>query len=459
MAVAVISGSGQKLMPTTERHAARLLKKGKAAVYRYRPIFTIRLTERMSGKTQPVEYASDTGYQHVGISIKSEKHEYVHAQYDMLIGEKERHDKCRKYRRKRRNRLRYRQPRFDNRKATKPKGWLAPSLQHRVDNQIRLFEQYSAVMPVTTATFEMGKFDTQLLQAVADGTKLPEGKDYQHGSRYLFQTERAAVFCRDDHKCQICGRSADDGAILYTHHIGFWMNPPYRSNRIGNLLTVCDRCHTAKNHKPSGALWGIMPKATDLASATYMSSVRWRMYEGLVLTHPEIDIHIQYGAKTAVVRKERHIAKSHANDAYCIGRFRPVHRCRQTLSVKKRRNNRILSRFCDAKYIDIRDGKQKSGSQLSCGRTNRRESRRTEKNERIFRGRKCSKGRDAIRRQHYPYQAGDHVIAGGRIRVIKALHGGGKNAEFINDGLQPKSMAVSRLKTIYREGGWSFRPD
>ena len=83
MAVAVISGSGQKLMPTTERHAARLLKKGKAVIYRYRPIFTIRLTERMSGKTQPVEYASDTGYQHVGISIKSEKHEYVHAQYDM----------------------------------------------------------------------------------------------------------------------------------------------------------------------------------------------------------------------------------------------------------------------------------------------------------------------------------------------------------------------------------------
>lgn len=199
-----------------------------------------------------------------------------------------------------------------------------------------------------------------------------------------------------------------------------------------------------------------MPKETDLAAATYMSSVRWHMYEGLVLTHPEIDIHIQYGAKTAVVRRERHIAKSHANDAYCIGRFRPAHRCRPTVSVKKRRNNRILSKFYDAKYIDIRDGEKKSGSQLSCGRTNRRESRRTEKNKRIFRGQKCSKGRNAIRRQHYPYQPGDHVIAGGRIRVIKGLHGHGKNAEFINDGLLPKSMAVSRLKTIYREGGWSY---
>lgn len=338
MAVAVISGSGQKLMPTTERHAARLLRKGKAVIYRYRPVFTIRLTERMSGKTQQVEYASDTGYQHVGISIKSEKHEYVHAQYDMLIGEKERHDKCRKYRRTRRNRLRYRKARFNNRKASKPEGWLAPSFQHRVDNQIRLFEQYSAVIPVTTATFEMEKFDTQLLQAVADGTELPEGKDYQHGSRYLFQTERAAVFCRDDHTCQICGRSADDGAVLHTHHIGFWMNPPYRSNRIRNLLTVCDRCHTAKNHKPGGALWGIMPKATDLASATYMSSVRWHMYKRLVLTHPEIDIHIQYGAKTAVIRRERHIAKSHANDAYCIGKFRP-----NTAAKRNAKNTKFLT--------------------------------------------------------------------------------------------------------------------
>ena len=50
-------------------------------------------------------------------------------------------------------------------------------------------------------------------------------------------------------------------------------------------------------------------------------------------------------------------------------------------------------------------------------------------------------------------------MAGGRLRVIKGLHGGGKYAEFINDGLQPKSMAVTRLKTVYKEGGWSFRPD
>ena len=84
MSVAVISKSGIRLMPTSEYRARHLLKLGKAVIEQYRPIFTIRLTEREDGDIQLIEYASDTGYQHVGVSIKSEKHEFVHAQYDML---------------------------------------------------------------------------------------------------------------------------------------------------------------------------------------------------------------------------------------------------------------------------------------------------------------------------------------------------------------------------------------
>ena len=65
MAVAVISKTGQKLMPTSERHVTRLLKSSKAVIEQYRPIFTIRLTERKRGKTQPIEYASEIGRAHV----------------------------------------------------------------------------------------------------------------------------------------------------------------------------------------------------------------------------------------------------------------------------------------------------------------------------------------------------------------------------------------------------------
>lgn len=460
MAVAIISKTGQRLMPTSERHAAKLLKSGKAVIEQYRPIFTIRLTKRKRGKTQPIEYASDTGYQHVGVSIKSEKHEYVHRQYDMLANETERHNNCHKCRETRRNRLRYRKPRFNNRKSKQTKGEvLAPSLQHRADNQTRLFGNFCNVMPITTATFEMGKFDTQLLQAIADGKPLPQGKDYQHGSKYLYQTTRVAVFGRDHYTCQICGRSIKDGAILHTHHIGFWMEPAYRSNRIGNLLTVCEKCHTAKNHKPGGKLWDIKPKVSNLAGATYMSSVRWHMYYALVLAHPEVEIHIQYGAKTAVTRKERHIEKTHANDAYCIGIFHPLHRCREERFVKKRRNSRILSKFYDAKYVDIRDGKKKSGAQLSCGRTKRNENRYSAKNERIFHGKKCSAGRVAVRKRHYQIQAGDIVLVNNTYRIVLGLHSAGKTAEFVKDNHLPKSASTAKLSIHKKKGGWALLPN
>ncbi|MDD5851397.1 MAG: RNA-guided endonuclease IscB [Galactobacillus timonensis] len=450
MSVAVLSSTGRKLMPTSNYRARKLLKGHRATIECYRPIFTIRLTDRAEGETQPIEYACDTGYQHVGVSIKSEKHEFVHAQYDMLSDETERYNNCRQYRRSRRNRKRYRKARFNNR--SKKNKDMAPSLRHRKENQNRLFESFCKVMPITTATFEMGKFDTQLLQAIADGKPLPEGKDYQRGNKYLFQTEREAVFARDNYTCQVCGKSVKDDVVLHTHHVGFWKN--YRSNRISNLLTVCGHCHTAKNHKPGGKLWGLEPKNTNLASATYMSTVRWAMYRELVLMHPEIDINIQYGAKTSVTRKSLHLSKTHANDAYCIGSLHPKHRTAEAVYQKKRRNNRILAKFYDAKYIDVRDGKKKSGAVLSCGRTNRRESRWSDKNRRIFRGKKCSRGRVSVRKVRYAYQPGDTVIfRNQKVSVVGAQHYG--QYVSLNGG---KSAKTSDLICMKKEGGWHFRP-
>ena len=450
MSVAVLSSTGRKLMPTSNYRARKLLKSKRAVIECYRPFFTIRLTDREEGNTQPIEYACDTGYQHVGVSIKSEKHEFVHAQYDMLSDETERHNDCRKCRRTRRNRLRYRKPRFDNR--SKKNKEMAPSLRHRKENQIRLFESFCKVMPITSAAFEMGKFDTQLLQAIADKKPLPKGKDYQRGSKYLYQTEREAVFGRDHYTCQVCGKSVKDGVILHTHHIGFWKG--YRSNRISNLLTVCEHCHTAKNHQPGGKLWGLEPKSTNLAPATYMSTVRWAMYRDLVLTHPELDIYFQYGAKTAVTRKSLHLAKTHANDAYCVGSLHPRHRSTELVYQKKRRNNRILAKFYDAKYIDIRDGEKKSGSALSCGRTNRRESRRSDKNQRIYRGKKCSSGRTSVRKKRYSYQPGDAILFRSQRFTVNGAHCNGTRV-ILNTG---KSVKMADLTCIKMEGGWCFLP-
>ena len=72
MAVAVLSSTQQRLMPTSPYRARKLLRAGKAEIFFHQP-FTIRLTKRADGEVQPVELCMDTGYQHIGISVKSNK--------------------------------------------------------------------------------------------------------------------------------------------------------------------------------------------------------------------------------------------------------------------------------------------------------------------------------------------------------------------------------------------------
>jgi hypothetical protein len=63
------------------------------------------------------------------------------------------------------------------------------------------------------------------------------------------------------------------------------------------------------------------------------------------------------------------LAKTHANDAYAMGEFHPKHRHQEEHFKKRRRNNRVLSKFYDAKYLDVRDHTIKKGDQLGCNRT------------------------------------------------------------------------------------------
>lgn len=106
-------------MPTIRLGKVRhLLKDGKAKIIKHHP-FTIQLLYDSETNIQPIEICEDVGYNYIGISVKSQSHEYVSVQYDTLQDEKDCHDSCRKMRRIRRNRLRYRKPRFDNRKRNK----------------------------------------------------------------------------------------------------------------------------------------------------------------------------------------------------------------------------------------------------------------------------------------------------------------------------------------------------
>ena len=450
MTIFVIAKDGTKLMPTHNvKKVRKLLRTGRAVICKYKP-FTIKLNYDSKKCTQPIEFKEDAGYQNVGVSACSAKHEYISETRILLKDEVEKHNDCLKYRRTRRNRLRYRKPRFNNRTHSKKSGWLAPSIKNKMDQHLKVFEIYNSVMPITSVVIEVAQFDTQVLKSVQDGAPLPSGTDYQHDERYGYDTLREAVFARDGYKCTCCKKSAiKDNVILRVHHLGYWKND--RTNRLSNLATVCTKCHTSKNHKPNGILYGLSPITKNMSASAFMNSVRYQIVDQIKTKYPNLQVFITFGALTKRTRINRNLEKTHANDAYCMGEYHPLHRAHTITYQKRRRNNRILEKFYDSKFLDTRDNTTKSGSQLSCGRTNRQESRNSSKNERIYRGQKLSKGRRSIRRRRYELRPGDLVIHNGSRFEVAGVHNNGTRVILKQNG---KSVAINKIKLVRHISGW-----
>jgi len=147
-----------------------------------------------------------------------------------------------------------------------------------------------------------------------------------------------------------------------------------------------------------------------------MNIVRWMMKDRFkAFGRP---VRITYGSVTKRNRLTMKIGKTHANDAYCIGRFFPKHRCPETHVAKRRRNERCLEKFNDAQYIDSRDGTQKSGKDLSCGWTKRSEPRQGDADLRMFRREKVSPGHRSVRQKRYDIRPGEQVLYKNRRYVV-----------------------------------------
>lgn len=451
MAVFVISKSGERLMPTTRYGKVKhMLKDGRAVIYQRHP-FTIQLQYETTTYTQPMELCMDTGYQNIGVSIKSPSQEYISEQYILLPDEKERHDDKRKYRRTRRNKLRYRAPRFNNRR--RKESWLAPSLKNKADRHVDIAEKYLTVAPIDNIVLEMGQFDPVVLEAIDKGLPLPSGLDYQYGPMYGVNTLREAVFQRDHYTCKICQRSTfKDDAILHAHHMLFWKG--IHRDKVGELIAVCERCHTPPNHKSGGKLWGLLPKdyVKGYPEAAFMNTVRWYIYNTVKTRFGSIaTVKMTYGAATKESRITLGLEKSHTNDAYAMGNFHPVQRAETKVFQKRRRNNRILSKFYDAKYIDARDGTKKSGAELFNGRINRNHKKDSE-NLHQYRQRKVSKGRTATRTQRYAIQPGDMVIYQNK----RYITGGCQHyGQYITLQDVKKSVNIKNITLLRHKGGWS----
>lgn len=313
--VYVLSLNGQPLMPT-KRHGLvrRLLKSDRAKVIQRCP-FTIQLLYETGEETQPVVLGVDAGSKHVGISACTEKEELYAAEMrprnDVVNNLSDR----RQYRRSRRNRkTRYRQPRFLNRVHAKHKGWLAPSVEVKIQEHITCVNRALKIMPVTKVIVETAEFNLQRLKAMEDGKPLPVGTDYQMGEMYDNYNVRQYVLKRDNYTCQCCGRhpTEKNGLKLHVHHKE---SRKTGGNAPNNLITLCKTCHKALHEGKITLPEGKRGKSNR--DATFMGIMRGMLLERLraMLDIPVWETH---GYITKYRREKYGIQKTHISDARCI---------------------------------------------------------------------------------------------------------------------------------------------
>ena len=119
-----------------------------------------------------------------------------------------------------------------------------------------------------------------------------------------------------------------------------------------------------------------------------------------------------------------------------------------------RRNKRSLEQFYDAKYVDIRDGKVKSGTELFSGRRTRNKNLKTE-NLRKYRSEKKSSGRRAIKRNRYPYKQHDLVLFNHKIYAVIGMQNKGTRVKLVSDDVKVKNLTASikKVHPIKKRGG------
>lgn len=314
-------------MPTTPAKARHLLNQKKAKVAAKAP-FTIQMLHGSSGYKQGITLGVDAGYSTIGYSAVTRNRELIAGEVKLRKDIKRLIEKKRNYRRMRRNRLWYRQPRFLNRATNKKEGWLAPSIKHKLDSHLKLIYQLKRIVPITKTVVEVATFDTQKMQN-------PEisGVEYQQGKLQGYEI-REYLLKKWKHKCAYCGKR---NIPLEIEHI----TPKSKGggNRVSNLTLACHDCNQAKGNKTAKEFGypKLQAKAgKSLKAATFMNFVRSRIVDKLKCEHT-------YGYITKYNRIKLRLEKSHINDAFVIANGNNQIRASRLFIAKQvRRQNRSL---------------------------------------------------------------------------------------------------------------------
>lgn len=314
--VFVLSSDGHPLDPCHPARARQLLSAGKAAVWRRYP-FTIRLKDRAARKsvTHPHRLKLDPGSRTTGIALVTEETgrvvwagELTHRGQQIREALRNR-GAVRKKRRQRKTR--YRAQRSLNRRRAA--GWLAPSLQHRIETTLTWVARLRRLCPVATLSVELARFDIQRLEHAEIS-----GVEYQQGSLAGYEVRQYLLEKWGRH-CAYCGVT---NVPLEIEHLV----PRSRggSDRIANLTLACHACNQAKGDR-TAAEYGhphLMEQACmTLKDAAAINATRWALYARLIATN--LPVEVGTGGRTQYNRLRLGLEKAHWVDAACIGASTP----------------------------------------------------------------------------------------------------------------------------------------
>lgn len=315
--VFVLDKKKQPLMPCSEKRARLLLNRGKARIHRMYP-FTIRLSERIGGDTQPVGIGIDPGSKQTGLAVFRMEDRIRFALVLLELTHRGRKIsenllKRKGFRRQRRAHLWYRKAGLSE--TRKKGGWLAPSLLHRVENVMSWVDRLKKLVPVQAIFQELVRFDMQSIEN-------PEisGVEYQQGTLQGYEI-RECLLEKWGRKCSYCGA---ENVPLQIEHI----HPKAKggTNRISNLCLSCEPCNTKKGTQPVEKFLKRKPEVLEkieaqakrpLKDAAAVNSTRWKLW--VELNKTGLPVEAGSGGRTKFNRSVYGVPKDHALDALCAG--------------------------------------------------------------------------------------------------------------------------------------------
>ena len=319
--VFLIDANKKPLNPIHPAQARQLLRNKKAAIFRRFPFVLILKESCQDPIISPLRLKIDPGAKTTGIALVNDTTgeivfaaELKHRGFAIRDALTSR----RQLRRSRRARkTRYRKPRFLNR--TRSKGWLAPSLQSRIENIKTWLNKLQRFAPIIAISQELVHFDIQLMQ-----NPDIQGKEYQQGTLAGYET-REYLLEKWNRQCAYC--EVKDVPLQVEH-----IHPRAKggANSITNLTLSCEKCNTKKGtkdikdflKKDTNRLEKILKQAKrPLADAAAVNTTRFALLEALKATG--LPVETGSGGLTKFNRSQQNIDKTHWLDAACVGKSTP----------------------------------------------------------------------------------------------------------------------------------------